>query len=288
MFVVASSRKGFCPAEVLFEFDGVRRDVAPSRESGQETAGNAGAGVKSAGSHGELVGTLCARDFKGVGNQYVSEGKLVVSESVGFRKLTFESYTQDETASTMMARDHKSYTDLVAFGVPGNWIGRKPENGGNSTQFMHEVSPAQTATDKHGVICIGGQHPNAAIGEEVTPTLTEAMGTGGGHIPIINNVIAGTQNDAFRDATDNLAPTLRSGSGGGVVNQAVATQTAVRRLTPVECERLMGFPGGYTAIHWRNKPAEECPDGHRYKALGNSMAVPVMRWIGERINAFLP
>lgn len=58
----------------------------------------------------------------------------------------------------------------------------------------------------------------------------------------------------------------------------------VRRLTPVECERLQGFPDDYTAIPWRKKPASECPDGPRYKALGNSWAVPVVRWIGERIN----
>lgn len=63
----------------------------------------------------------------------------------------------------------------------------------------------------------------------------------------------------------------------------VVTAMAVRRLTPVECERLQGFPDGYTMIPWRGKPAEECPDGPRYKALGNSMAVPVMRWIGQRI-----
>jgi len=60
--------------------------------------------------------------------------------------------------------------------------------------------------------------------------------------------------------------------------------SAVRRLTPVECERLQGFPDNYTQIEWRNKPAENCPDGPRYKAMGNSMAVPVMRWIGERIS----
>lgn len=57
----------------------------------------------------------------------------------------------------------------------------------------------------------------------------------------------------------------------------------VRRLTPTEAERLQGFPDGHTRIPWRGKPAEECPDGPRYKALGNSMAVPVMRWIGARI-----
>ena len=57
----------------------------------------------------------------------------------------------------------------------------------------------------------------------------------------------------------------------------------VRRLTPRECERLQGFPDDYTKIPYRVKPAEECPDGPRYKALGNSMAVPVMHWIGGRI-----
>lgn len=65
----------------------------------------------------------------------------------------------------------------------------------------------------------------------------------------------------------------------------LAERYAVRRLTPKECERLQGFPDGYTSIPWRGKPADKCPDGPRYKALGNSMAVPVMRWIGERIAA---
>lgn len=59
----------------------------------------------------------------------------------------------------------------------------------------------------------------------------------------------------------------------------------VRRLTPLECERLQGFPDGHTQIAWKGKPAEDCPDGPRYKAIGNSMAVPVMRWIGRRIAA---
>jgi DNA (cytosine-5)-methyltransferase 1 len=66
--------------------------------------------------------------------------------------------------------------------------------------------------------------------------------------------------------------------------QGVATISAVRRLTPIECERLQGFPDNFTAIPWRNKSADDCPDGPRYKALGNSMAVPVMNWIGRRIN----
>lgn len=64
---------------------------------------------------------------------------------------------------------------------------------------------------------------------------------------------------------------------------AVGLPMAVRRITPVEAERLQGFPDNWTRIPWRGKPETECPDGPRYKACGNSMAVPVMRWIGERI-----
>ena len=68
---------------------------------------------------------------------------------------------------------------------------------------------------------------------------------------------------------------------------ALLTAMQVRRLTPVECERLQGFPDGYTQIPWRKKPASECPDGPRYKALGNSWAVPNVAWIGRRIQAHL-
>ena len=70
------------------------------------------------------------------------------------------------------------------------------------------------------------------------------------------------------------------------VNEAadkLAESMSARRLTPLECERLQGFPDKHTLIPWKGKPATECPDGPRYKAIGNSMAVPVMRWIGERL-----
>ena len=60
-------------------------------------------------------------------------------------------------------------------------------------------------------------------------------------------------------------------------------RAAVRRLTPVECERLQGFPDDWTRIPYRGRPADQCPDAPRYKAIGNSWAVPCVRWIGERI-----
>lgn len=90
----------------------------------------------------------------------------------------------------------------------------------------------------------------------------------------------------------NTRDEVRYVNGGGAISGALAAnpgmkQTSyvkevavVRRLTPRECERLQGFPDDWTLIEWNGKPA---PDGRRYKAIGNSMAVPVMRWIGERI-----
>ncbi|WP_206297300.1 DNA cytosine methyltransferase, partial [Pseudomonas viridiflava] len=81
---------------------------------------------------------------------------------------------------------------------------------------------------------------------------------------------------------DELGNTLRASSGGGDKAHALIGQS-VRRLTPVECERLQGFPDDYTLIRYRGRPLGLCPDGPRYKAIGNSKAVPVVRWIGSRI-----
>jgi DNA (cytosine-5)-methyltransferase 1 len=99
-----------------------------------------------------------------------------------------------------------------------------------------------------------------------------------------HHAIAFTARDYGNDATLNLTPTMRSlscsnGHQSGSHGLAVSIKNIVRRLTPIECERLQGFPDDYTLID------QNTPDGPRYKALGNSMAVPVMRWIGERIDA---
>lgn len=88
----------------------------------------------------------------------------------------------------------------------------------------------------------------------------------------------------YKGATDLIAFGAQTLSPGHQTDgHMVAIDVQVRRLTPRECERLQGFSDDFTQIPYRNKPADQCPDGPRYKALGNSMAVPVMRWIGERI-----
>ena len=90
--------------------------------------------------------------------------------------------------------------------------------------------------------------------------------------------------DAYNQ-TINEKTTQTIGSSASDINHigGVLQTMAIRRLTPKECERLQGFPDDWTKIPYRNKPADQCPDGPRYKACGNSMAVPVMRWIGTRI-----
>lgn len=94
--------------------------------------------------------------------------------------------------------------------------------------------------------------------------------------------------DEEQNPTRDFFGTLKARTKGGGFEGSVAIPgMPVRHLTPTECERLQGFPDGHTLIPWRGKGAEGCPDGPRYKALGNSMAVPVMRWIGMRLDAAL-
>ena len=97
------------------------------------------------------------------------------------------------------------------------------------------------------------------------------------HAQIGRKLEAGPQGKGWQEG---IAFTQDSRASADVVVSGMQ----VRRLTPVECERLQGFPDGYTAIPWRGKSADQCPDGPRYKAIGNSWAVPVARWVGKRVN----
>ena len=129
---------------------------------------------------------------------------------------------------------------------------------------------------------------------------------GGGKGALVQEEVSGalaTSNDQTIIEIDdpvafaqNTRDEVRYVNGDGAISGAISAnpgmkQTSyvkegpvVRRLTPRECERLQGMPDDWTRIPYRGKPAEDCPDGPRYKAIGNSMAVPVMRWIGERID----
>lgn len=124
---------------------------------------------------------------------------------------------------------------------------------------------------------------------DTSPTLTARMGTGGNNVPCLidKEPIVLAENTIGRKpknggnglgCSTGVSYTLNATGVHGVCNEG-----AVRRLTPVECERLQGLPDDWTKISYRGKPHESCPDSPRYKAIGNSWAVPVIRWLGERI-----
>ena len=221
-------------AAVLFERHSLQGHPAPSREKGQKPTASTSASTS--------VGSLCARTGQSISVQDAAQGHLM-------------PVMHSDVCPALKARDHKGPSSdgdgdgdgaiLVpmqpSYGIPGNWIGRKPENGGNATEPMYDIAPCLTSADHHGVaqpIAFSGQMSNPQTDVDMTQTL-------------------GAKNP-----------------------MAVAQAMAVRRLTGVECERLQGFPDRYTDIQPKGKAT---PDGPRYKALGNSMAVPVMAWIGKRI-----
>ncbi|MEM7227288.1 MAG: DNA cytosine methyltransferase [Planctomycetota bacterium] len=141
----------------------------------------------------------------------------------------------------------------------------------------HEVSPCLQERDSKG------QDSDAT-----KPLVFQCHGSNVGEIGALRtgngNATGGVPFMATADPiTANEARTYSNAGNNRRPRNCVTSHGRVRRLTPRECERLQGFPDDYTLIPWKKKPREKCPDGPRYRAIGNSMAVPVMRWIGERI-----
>jgi DNA (cytosine-5)-methyltransferase 1 len=227
----------------------------------------------------DTIGTLMARDYKGFGNQDMKDGRgLIVYENHPTDSRVRE---MGSVCTTVTARWGTGGGN-VPFALAENTIGRQPMNGGNGNGFT-EGGPMYTlnATGVHGVaygfepgIAKRDGNPNRFV-EDKTPTLRANMGD--------NQTATAYAVDVYNQAVDgDVAATLTSACGGTNTSGPKLMQNmAVRRLTPIECERLQGFPDNHTNIPWRKK--EESPDGPRYKAMGNSMAVPVMHWLGQRI-----
>ena len=249
VFVVGCLGDWVSASKVLFEPDCLSRDTEESRKTRERTATSASSSVR---------------------------GNIET-----FNRQSHSQFGVDPLASTVKARDHKQFTDLV----------------------VYETHPADSRVKEMGDIC---------------QTVTSRWGTGGGNVPIALQDISGrdkaqngrgwndeglmytldaaaTQGVAYSIREDAIAgnfsatpltvtpalQALRPSVQSHHAQTFIAQKMAVRRLTPVECERLQGFPDNYTNIPWRGKP--ESPDSLRYKAMGNSMAVPCMKWIGKRI-----
>ena len=297
VFLVASARSGFDPASILFEFNGVRRDSPPSRETGQEIAGT----ISSRTSGGGGLGT----DFECAG------GLQAVTATLD------ASYGRLQGASGQDANHGHSHLVPVAFG------------GNNQSGPIHVATARNASSSSSGRLDFESEtfvvaHVN------VLPTMRSGNPNGGAAhgarsgdtkdeyiVPVcvtgaVTHCLKATGFDASEDRTGRGQPIVavfaensrgelryeggdgqRAGAlstGGGKPGQGTPTVQvgmAVRRLVPHECERLQAFEDHYTRIPLRNKKGKltgkYAKDGPRYKALGNSMCVFVMRWIGRRI-----
>lgn len=221
------------------------------------------------------------------GQSEASTTTVILQQEEAAEAVTFAQNTRDEVrliggdgqiSGALAAQPETKQTTYLAIGFNGDQS--------EKTRSMGEKEE-QSPTLRAGSTChvaIGFDAYNNDVTGDVSKTLD--VGQDYHHVPIA----FGWQNSASQgdSVSEDVTPTLDKSKTPALMlqrsqTQAVSYQSAVRRLTPVECERLQGFPDNFTAIPWKKKGPEQCPDGPRYKALGNSMAVPVMRWIGERI-----
>ena len=307
VFVVASARDDFDPVAVLFEFHGVRRDSAPSRQARESVAGPLDARAGNGGFPGSdgacanhVVGTLDASyasyaRLQGCSGQDINHGcshlvafggnrgsgpldvAAAVNAKGGSGRMDFESETFVTDVLPTMLSD--AFTDAGhgarSMETKDSYI--VPE----VLSFHHDAQVDQMRFDSH-----------------TSSTLTTSQ-----HPAIAFKAGAGAKAGGI--AHGPVSPTLGACASGNNSTPSVLTEMRVRRLTPRECERLQGFPDDYTAIRVRHyktrritklrpidlwEPAEDggwwllAADGPRYKALGNSWAVPCVQWIARRIN----
>jgi DNA (cytosine-5)-methyltransferase 1 len=308
-------------AAVLFESESVCRDNPPSREKGEASAAGfatcpgVGGIAKPLGSHSlskgrgtDLDNTTYVAFAQNQREEVRELGDVATALQVqGTHQQTFlatpftkskraqsatddESWVPGEVSPTMSCFDQGDTraTTVVAYDITGTLA----TNGAKKTDVhtaLRSRAPGQSEASTTTVVAI--QERAICENPDAGP---DGVGVRADGVSYTLEARTVPQAVAFANRTrdgikvpevmkDGVVPALLNPGGGGrsdAVN--VACGMAVRRLTPRECERLQGFPDDYTAIEYRKKPAA---DGPRYKALGNSMAVPVMRWIGERIDA---
>lgn len=286
VFVVASARKGFDPAAVLFEFDGVRRDSAPSREAGESPARGAAPCLDA--SFGRLQG--CSGQDANHGH-----GHLIAFGDNNQSGPIDVATARNACSSASGRLDFDASEDGTGRGTPLVPVGTGVRYAYYSHDYAHDrltdpsgVNPAITA-EAHASgnlnVAVPVAFPANLSGTQCASTENVAPALGA-----LNPTAVAFQPRHYSDrermggGPSDVCHTLSAAAGQGDSSPHVAHAMQVRRLTPIEAERLQGFPDGYTAIPWRGKPADQCPDGPRYKALGNSWAVPVVRWIGQRID----
>ncbi|MBT9303255.1 DNA cytosine methyltransferase [Pseudomonas sp. TAE6080] len=294
VFVVASARDGFDPTEVLFEREGVRRDTAPRRGEGKDVACTLDARTEGGGfpgTDGATGGHVAAplqwpKVFGGnntSGEISVAPARNACASASGRMDFESEAFvvhgTQDPCVNIDQAhalgRNNGQENAVLAFSCK--------DHGADAGV----IAPTLRAMNHSGSHANAGGQVAVCITGDITHTLKaegfdgSEDGTGRGQ-----PIVAFTQNsrsEVRHIGGDGQIVGALAAEAGAQQQNYLASTSMVRRLVPVECERLQGMADNYTQIPWRGKPASECPDGPRYKAIGNSKAVTVVRWIGRRL-----
>lgn len=265
VIVVASARDGFDPAEVLFESDSVRRDTAPRRKTGEEVAGT----LESRSTGGGFPGSdgACANHL--------------VPEQRGVRRFPVICMGDGQANAaiqvdlgTTLTCSHDGPPIVVHGSTEVYNCQERGRDGGRNLEFLENVSYALTAPSGGGrthekiVVYDTTQVTSPANRSNPQPSDPYHTLAAGANPPLC---VTGSRTHAL---TAEGSDASEDGTGRGT--PIVLYESVVRRLMPVECERLQGFPDGWTEIG---------SDSQRYKQIGNSWAVPHIRWVMRRIDA---
>jgi DNA (cytosine-5)-methyltransferase 1 len=283
VFVVASARDDIDPAEILFEREGMRRNTPPSREQGKEVAATVAArfGI-SRNNHEEVV------------TQFVGEvAPTLTKEGTGVVRPGFQE------DGWYVGVKNGSHWDGDQYPHPTLSQSLKSSGGvGSSNQEVFSQRGAYLAPVAARMVAFGEYVDDGTAStmksrdyKDATDLVAQPVAFGVGENPDLGHCLrsGASKADKHESTTYVAQPTMIHGTQDPIISDiafppgrnsgqenVLVQPMAVRRLTPVECERLQGFPDNYTDI-------PKAADGPRYKALGNSMAVPVMTWIGKRI-----
>jgi len=310
-------------AAVLFDTESLSGNPPPSREAGQRTADTLTVGANQySGFIGEPVAaygggncesidvatTLNASPSRRL--DYESETFLIKGAAIGRKPENGPQYgevLQDGSCYTLNCTERHA----VAYGFNGDQSEKTRSMGEKEEQSptLRAAGPSHVsvsfAQNQIGEVRTGdiantintnsnasGRNTPMVFQSKASPsnsmnpaTIAPSIDVGKSDGLAVYSIMPQNSGKDYKARRVDVAQPLMAGGpvGGNQGGDYVQYQHAVRRLTPRECERLQGFPDNFTRIPYRGKPASQCPDGPRYKALGNSMAVPVMRWIGRRI-----
>lgn len=267
LFVVANLGDDWRPPyAVLSDPESLSGHPAPSRQPGQAVAALTAHGVGTCGADdnqaqaGHLVtAPVTSKWAKGVGGPAGDECQNLI---VG----TLTECMNDKWGSNQWVDQQHYVVEPFTF---------QPRIARNGRGDVSDLVPALSTDQYHG----------DAMNVIVQPRAKTLTATAYERIDDNANVIVQPVADTLT-ANWHRSKGAKAGNQVGLINPVIDRAHGVRRLTPLECERLQGFPDNYTRIPYRGKPADRCPDSPRYRAIGNAMPVPVMAWIGRKINQY--